>query len=633
MITSVIGEVSAGTQHVINISGVNNTGSDIAMDGNNLFGVSVANTNLPSLGLLFDLESSYFEINGVRQDPPTRVTTVAVDPGLGTSGFEFDYTGYPFLPLIIFAGNSFLFHIECVDTGGFVPVVGDTLSYLYTDRNIPGSGVSLENTIITQADGGTRTLTQTDALLKRRISIQVQSAVPNATLGDLGDVNASASATAAPGDTLTFTGTEWKNVAWTRNPSVIYERLHFNGDQNYILNSLTNTPASGQLSIEPYGVLAETGSVQYIEKFIVPNTDLEGNNLEIAQNQSLLVNDLVCFVGEDGNGTISRGYYKITAITTVSTDTQYVVTFLSGAGDYTNGTRCSLSWFPCSLLSAAIQDLKDRHLNSFAISNIYEFSMTNTVPNTGQLVFLDAFDNNVGIMDSAGKIRVSKFDHNNKENFLLFLITIIGNKLNFIARRHSYPGADKFQVANGYGPVSGTDGGSFYEIPGSIFQVGISYGGSFSDLELVDFGFGIPGSIGQNTDTVVNNPVDNQVLTFQSGSGGWINQYPPIRYFTSTGEQNAGRRVWTGSVTSDGTTALFNADITTGGFTTIESVAATPVKDTTNDPATAPIVSIQTVSTTSITGITLESRTILNLGDDGLEISPGVLVYLTVYGS
>ena len=93
---------------------------------------------------------------------------------------------------------------------------------------------------------------------------------------------------------------------------------------------------------------------------------------------------------------------------------------------------------------------------------------------------------------------------------------------------------------------------------------------------------------------------------------------PTVKYFTSAGAINQPVRVWDGIITVTTGTAQ-SVDISSAGFTSINSVVVTPANNTASTTS-MPIVSIKSYTATSVVFNTLVSNTA------GIGILVGLIV-------
>jgi hypothetical protein len=128
---------------------------------------------------------------------------------------------------------------------------------------------------------------------------------------------------------------------------------------------------------------------------------------------------------------------------------------------------------------------------------------------------------------------------------------------------------------------------------------------------------------------VISSPSANQLISYNGTN--WVNiANTAAKIYTSAGQVSA-PKVWMGTATtvSGGT---FSVSISSASFTTVTSVLVT-AQLSGSTAATAPIATVQTSSTTTITGIVVESATVI-LGGSGLQVvGAGIVVNVVVYGS
>ncbi len=93
----------------------------------------------------------------------------------------------------------------------------------------------------------------------------------------------------------------------------------------------------------------------------------------------------------------------------------------------------------------------------------------------------------------------------------------------------------------------------------------------------------------------------------------------------------ANPKTWVGSATSNGS-GVFSVTITSAGFTNIYSVNCSAILGGSTN-ANAPIATLQTVSTSTITGLVVESSTVVVMNEALDVVTGGVVVYITVHGN
>ena len=128
---------------------------------------------------------------------------------------------------------------------------------------------------------------------------------------------------------------------------------------------------------------------------------------------------------------------------------------------------------------------------------------------------------------------------------------------------------------------------------------------------------------------IISSPSSGQLVSYNGTD--WINiNNTAAKIYNSSGQINA-PKIWigTGTTVSGGT---FSISITSAAFSAITNVIAT-AQLSGSTAATAPIATIQTSSTSTITGIVVEAATVI-IGGSGLQAAgSGIVVNIIVYGT
>lgn len=128
-------------------------------------------------------------------------------------------------------------------------------------------------------------------------------------------------------------------------------------------------------------------------------------------------------------------------------------------------------------------------------------------------------------------------------------------------------------------------------------------------------------------DVVITGPSTGQRLEYNAGN--WVNSFG-TRIYNSAGLITS-PKVWVGSDTTSGS-GIFSVNISSAGFTNIYSVTATAFLAGSNN-SNAPLASLRSISPTTVTGLCVESTTIVLGGEALTDVSAGILVYITVVGN
>lgn len=104
----------------------------------------------------------------------------------------------------------------------------------------------------------------------------------------------------------------------------------------------------------------------------------------------------------------------------------------------------------------------------------------------------------------------------------------------------------------------------------------------------------------------------------------------PGSIFTSAGLVSA-PKIWIGSTGTNGS-GVFTVNTSSAGFSSVTSAQATAFMAS-SSAATAPFTSLQTFTTTSVSGICLESAAVLIGGEALTNSGSGVTVYVCVFGT
>lgn len=114
-------------------------------------------------------------------------------------------------------------------------------------------------------------------------------------------------------------------------------------------------------------------------------------------------------------------------------------------------------------------------------------------------------------------------------------------------------------------------------------------------------------------------------------SGGTLNYLNAMNLKYNSAGLIINPKTWLGTATTNGS-GVFSASITSAGFTNIYSVHCSAVlAGSTN--ANAPIATLQSATTSTITGLCVESTTVILASEALTNVGSGIVVYITVHGN
>lgn len=140
-------------------------------------------------------------------------------------------------------------------------------------------------------------------------------------------------------------------------------------------------------------------------------------------------------------------------------------------------------------------------------------------------------------------------------------------------------------------------------------------------------------NLSELSDTSLSSPSNSQVLRYDGTN--WTNQTLPLPQIYNSGGLISNLKAWIGTDTTDANGA-WSVDISSASFSNIIAAQVTPQRNSANI-GSIPLASIETFSTSLVTGYVVESKltgVLLGGSIEGLEFAPsGVLVSIVVWGN
>lgn len=137
-------------------------------------------------------------------------------------------------------------------------------------------------------------------------------------------------------------------------------------------------------------------------------------------------------------------------------------------------------------------------------------------------------------------------------------------------------------------------------------------------------------NINQLNGVNISSPLNNQFLQFNGTN--WVNANNiDAKMFNSAGSITT-PKIWVGTATTNAS-GIFSVSITSASFATVISAQCTAILSGSNS-TNAPIATLQTLTTTTVSGIVVESAVVSALGNNGLTNVPiNIIVHITVFGT